>query len=136
MSEKTKNSLSALMKKQMSETSKKNLAKKTAAAAASASKEAGKENKDAKETEKDAAQEEMTEEEKLEEAKKASKNKAGERDQTDMIKKMILENIAKYTLLISILVVLAIGLIKFGPEMMRFLNGVFYKVLMGALGSK
>lgn len=133
MSEKTKNTLSALMKKQMSETSKKNLAKKSAAAN-SAKKESSKEKKDGKEAEKEVDQEEMTDEEKLEEAKKASRNKASEQDQTEMIKKLILESIAKYTLLISILVVLAIGLIKFGPGMMAFVNGAFYKVLMGALG--
>lgn len=134
MLEEKKDSLSQFMKKQISEkSSKKAVVSKTNNATKNAkSDDQQKEN----EKENDENQEEMTEEEKLEEAKKASRNKAGERDQTEMIKKLILENIIKYTVLISFLVILAIGIIKFGPAILAFLNGFLYKIIMGALGVK
>lgn len=133
MLEEKKDSLSQFMKKQISEKSSKKAAAKTNNAPKNAkSDEQAKES----EKEKDENQDELTEEEQLEEAKKASRNKAGERDQTEMIKKLILENIVKYTVLISFLVILAIGIIKFGPAILAFLNGFLYKIIMGALGVK
>jgi hypothetical protein len=69
----------------------------------------------------------------LEEAKKASRHKAAERNQSEMIKKLFIENIAKYTLLIAAMVIFAIGIIELGPQLLGLLNGLIFKVLMGAL---
>jgi len=130
MSEKNKEMLTTLMKKQISEkSSKKNSAPKSVNPAQGAEKAA--EDGDEK---KDENGEEMTEEEQLEEAKKASKNKSAQFDQTEMIKKLILESGLKYTVLIGVLVLFAIGVIKFGPAILEFFNGLLYKIIMGALG--
>lgn len=75
--------------------------------------------------------EEMTEEEKLEEAKKESRGKLANTDQTEMLKKLFIESIAKYVLLITLLVVSAIGVIKLGPVFLEFLHGLFFRVLVG-----
>jgi len=136
MSEQAKNSLSLFMKKQISEKSSKNNVTKNSAAKIKNAKSSAKDKKDG-EQEKDEnenpEQEEMTEEEELEEAKKASKNKAAEQDQTEMFKKLILENIVKYTVIIAVMVMFAIGVIEFGPALFELLNGLIFKVLMGAL---
>lgn len=130
MSDKTNESLSAFMKKQISEkSSKNNLAKKSTNTQKDNNQEIGEDQEDIQ-----SAEEEMTEEEQLEEAKKASRNKAAERDQTEMFKKLIMESISKYAMLISGLVILSIGVIKFGPELLKFLNGLIFRVLMGSLG--
>ncbi len=130
MSEKTKESLSVFMKKQISEkSSKKTLAKKLNAAAAK-NLQPGQE----KEKEGESPEDEMTDEEKLEEAKKASRNKAAGQDQTEMLKKLFMENCAKYLLMISMLVVLSIGVIKFGPAMVATLNGLVTKMILGSFG--
>ncbi len=75
--------------------------------------------------------EEMTEEEKIEEAKKESRGKLANTDQTEMLKKLFIESIAKYVLLITLLVVSAIGVIKLGPVFLEFLHGLFFRVLVG-----
>ncbi len=81
-------------------------------------------------------EEEMTEEEELEDAKKASRNKAGETDQTEMIKKLIIESIVKYSVLITLLVIFSFAVIKFGAAFVAAMNGLLYKALMSALGAK
>ena len=80
------------------------------------------------------SEEEKAEKEELEEAKKLSRNKAADRDQTEMIKKLIIESIVKYSVLISLLVVTSIAIIKFGPALATSLNGALSKVLMSAIG--
>lgn len=128
MSKKTKESLSVFMKKQISEkSSKKTLAKKLNAAAAK-NLEAG-QNKDSEIKPED----EMTDEEKLEEAKKASRSKSSQQDQTEMLKKLFLENCVKYLLLIIGLILLSIAVIKYGPELVGLLNGLVFKSIIGAI---
>lgn len=93
---------------------------------------AEKNNKKKNSTKQDANQDsEMSEEEKLAEAKKESISKAGERDQTEMIKKLIIENIAKYVLLIALLVTTALGVIKLGPILAGFFHGLFFRIIIG-----
>lgn len=75
--------------------------------------------------------EEMTEEEKLEEAKKESRSKMADVDQTEMLKKLFIEAITKYVLLITLLIIAAIGVIKFGPLFLEFLRGLFFRILFG-----
>ena len=81
-------------------------------------------------------EEEMTEEEELEEAKKESRNKAAQTDQTEMFKKLIIENIVKYTVLIAVLIIFAFAVIKFGSAFLAMVNGLIFKALMGALSAK
>ncbi len=131
MAEKNQQSLSSFMKKQISDKSKQQAKSKSVKKIADA-KNAQKQGEESPDQE-NPEQEEMTDEEKLEDAKKASRNKAAEFDQSGMIKKMVIEAIAKYTLLIAIVVVVMIGLIQFGPTLLKALNGLISKILMGAL---
>ena len=90
-----------------------------------------------KEEKKDGAEkEETTDEEKLEEAKKESKGKAGSYDQSGMIKKLILENIVKYTLIISLLIIATIAIIHSVPIMVEFMHGLFFKVIISGISPK
>lgn len=131
MTEKLQESLANFMKKQASsKPAKTKEAKKSAAAAKNAEAKSGEEAKEGEN--KQADEQEMTEEEQLEEAKKESRSKAANMDQTEMIKKMIMENVVKYVLLISLLVMFTIGLIKGGPAFFEMLHGLFFKVLLGS----
>ncbi len=128
MSEQAKKSLLHFMKKQISEKSSKiNAEHKLAAAHHKSHDEKHDEAKDGKD------EEEMTEEEELEEAKKESMNKAAELNQAEMMKKLALETFVKYTLLVAVCVIFAIGLIQFGPAIAEFFNGVVFKALMATL---
>ena len=124
MSEQAKKSLLHFMKKQISEKSSKINAEHKLAVLHHKSHDESKETKD---------EEEMTEEEELEEAKKESMNKAAEFNQTEMMKKLALETFVKYTILVAVCVIFAIGLIQFGPAVAEFFNGVVFKALMATL---
>ena len=129
MSEKTKESLSVLMKKQISEKSSKKTVHKKSASAEAKNLEQG------TDAEKKGAdqEEEMTEEEQLEEAKKASRNKAAGRDQSEMLKKLFLETVGKYLLVVTAFAILAIGVITIGPEIVKFFNKLIYNLFLGSL---
>ena len=88
--------------------------------------------KDGEAKEKTKTDEEILEEEELEEAKKESKGKAAGIDQTEMIKKLIIENIVKYTVIIGALVIFAIGTIELGPVLGDLLHGIIFDVLIGS----
>lgn len=127
MSEKTKESLSVFMKKQISEKSRKTLHPQTS-------------SPDAKNLEQNKAKEEsalegeeMTDEEKLEEVKKESRSKAAGRDQTEMLKKLLFENVMRYTLVVLVLVLLAVTVITIGPKIVAFFNGLIFKAIMGSI---
>ncbi len=125
MSEQAKKSLLHFMKKQISEKSSKiNADHKLAVSYHKSHDEKHDESKD---------EEEITEEEELEEAKKESMNKAAEINQTEMMKKLALETVVKYTILVAVCVIFAIGLIQFGPAIAEFFNGVVFKALMATL---
>ncbi len=124
MSEQVKKSLLHLMKKQISEKSSKINAEHKLAGLNHKSLDEPKETKD---------EEETTEEEELKEAKKESMNKAAEINQTEMMKKLALETFVKYTILVAICVIFAIGLIQFGPAIAELFNGIVFKILMAAL---
>jgi Fe2+ transport system protein B len=128
MSKKTKESLSLFMKKQHEEKAiKKAAVKKTSNAPSK--KDSDSKNESEKEV---SAEEEMSDEEKLEDAKKASRNKAAERDQTEMLKKLLIENVAKYVLVVAVLVIFSLGIIKYGPEVIGLLNGLIFKSIIGS----
>ena len=124
MSEQAKKSLLHFMKKQISEKSSKINAEHKLAGLNHKSLDEPKETKD---------EEETTEEEELKEAKKESMNKAAEINQTEMMKKLALETFVKYTILVAICVIFAIGLIQFGPAIAELFNGIVFKILMAAL---
>lgn len=130
MSEKAKESLSVFMKKQISKKSSEktqpiSTTKNTSQQSGDQKKE---EEQDAKSKES-----EMSDEEKLAEAKKASSNKAAERNQVEMFKKLILESVIKYVAAISLLAILAIGVIKLGPVIGHFFNGLIFRMMMGSI---
>jgi hypothetical protein len=124
MSEQAKKSLLHFMKKQISEKSSKINAEHKLAGLNHKSLDEPKETKD---------EEETTEEEELKEAKKESMNKAAEINQTEMMKKLALETFVKYTILVAVCVIFAIGLMQFGPAVAKFFNGIIFKALMAAL---
>lgn len=133
--EKAKDVFSVFMKKQ-AQAKKRDAEIKSAVKKKPEKLDAKDQNKD-KEAEGDVpAEEGMTEEEELEDAKKASRNKAAETNQTEMIKKMIIENIVKYVILISVLVIVAIGLIESGPAFFGAISGLIHEIFMSALGAK
>lgn len=78
------------------------------------------------------AEEEAAAEE-LEEAKKLSRNKAAAQNQTRMLKKLFLENLLKYALIMTFLIILAIAAIKLGPTLLKSLNGIISKLFLMAL---
>lgn len=123
MSEQAKKSLLHFMKKQISEKSSKINAEHKLAVSHHKSHDESKKTKD---------EGELTEEE-LEEAKKESVNKAAELNQVEMIKKLALEAFVKYTILVAVCVIFAIGLIQFSPAVAEFFNGVVFKALMATL---
>ncbi len=128
MSEQIKKSLSSFMKKQIDEkSSKKNST--TNSLANSLKNKFGAET----ESEKNLSEEEKKEKEELNEAKKASRAKAANFDQSGMIKKLMLESIAKYTLMITLLVICAIGVIEIGPKLLESLHGLIGKLLLKSL---
>lgn len=126
MTEKSKELLVNFMKKQASAKISKQVNAKKSTKSLNLDKE-----KKAKDGEGGDDKNDMTDEERLEEAKKESQGKAKQFDQTGMIKKLFLENIAKYVLMITLLVVLAIGVIKGGPILFEFMHGLLFKVLIG-----
>lgn len=83
--------------------------------------------------EKPKTDEEIAEEEALEEAKKESNSKAANYNQSEMLKKLLIENIVRYGTLIGTLVILAIAVIHSGPAMMEFFHGLINSVIFSAI---
>jgi uncharacterized membrane protein YdfJ with MMPL/SSD domain len=92
-----------------------------------------KENKQDKKNEKLKTEEELTKEKELDEAKKTSKAKAANYNQSDMIKKIIMETLAKYAALIIFLIFIVLAAIYGGPIIGGFLNGLIFKTIMGSM---
>lgn len=125
MEKENKDILSSFMKKQISQKSAKKSVKKT-------EKKLTKDEKDAKENseeKKEDEKEEMSEEEQLEEAKKESNAKAANYDNSEMLKKLIVETVVRYGIIIGTLVVFAIAVIASGPAIMEFFHGLIHNVL-------
>lgn len=76
---------------------------------------------------------EMSEEEQLEEAKKLSSSKASQRNQTEMVKRLIIENVTKYVVIILVMLILAFSIIKSGPAIVQFFDGLISKIIFGAI---
>ena len=118
MPEKSQNLLVNFMKKQASDkVSKQNISQKSSASLVKSERE--------KKAEEEA--------EKLQEAKKESRGKAENYDQSGMIKKLIIENVAKYVLIIGLLVGFALAIIQAGPFIGGLLHGMINNILMSGM---
>lgn len=125
MTQEKKATLTSLMKKQISAKP----AKKTSIFDL----KAGDANpKDEKKEEKK-TDEEIAQEEALEEARKSSNSKAANYNQSEMLKKLLIENIVRYGTLIGVLAILAIAVINSGPAIMEFFHGLISNVLFSAI---
>lgn len=91
---------------------------------------------DKEETKEEAKEEKLSEEEKekkeVEQAKLASKMKAAQMDQTEMLKKLFIQNAMKFILIIGTMLGLAYAVIEVGPKMIGSLNGAFIKAFLGS----
>jgi hypothetical protein len=91
------------------------------------------ENKQDKTAEKPKTEEEVKQEEELNEAKKTSKAKAANFDQSEMVKKLILEAIVKYGAMALFIVFLIVAVLNLGPFIGDLLHGLIFKTIMGAV---
>ncbi len=90
-------------------------------------------NKQDKNDQKPKTEEEIKEEEELDQAKKTSRAKAANFDQSGMVKKIILEALLKYGLMVLFIVILIVITINLGPLIGKLLNGLIFKSLVGAV---
>jgi hypothetical protein len=129
MTGKSNSALQSFMKKQITEKStKKNLIEQSIIS--------DKNDKSDDENEKDEEKEKLDEEEEkekkeLEDAKQASRLKASQMDQTEMLKKLIVQNAVKLILIIGSMLALAYGIIEVGPKLFSSLNGVLIYSILG-----
>lgn len=77
-------------------------------------------------------EEEEQEKKELEEAKKASRSKASQADQTEMFKKLLIQNAIKFVVLIGSMLILAYGVIEVGPKIISSLNGAVIKAVVNS----
>lgn len=128
MTQEKKATLTSLMKKQISaKPAKKNSIFDLKATDAN-QKDEKKDEKEKKKTDEEIAQEEA-----LEEAKKSSNSKAANYNQSEMLKKLLIENIVRYGTLIGVLAILAIAVINSGPAIMEFFHGLISNVIFSAI---
>jgi len=126
MTAKSNNALASFMQKQITEkATKKNLIEQSIFA----------DKNDNPDNEKDEEKEKLSEEEEkekkeLEDAKQASRSKASQMDQTEMLKKLIVQNAVKLILLVGSMLVLAYGVIEVGPKIFSSLNGALLNAVI------
>ncbi len=125
MEKENKDILSSFMKKQINQKSAKKPIKNTAKKTTNPEKTEKEDNEDKNESQ----QEELSEEEKLEEAKKESNAKAANYDNSEMLKKLIIETVVRYGVIIGTLVIFAIAVILSGPAIMDFLHKFIHNIL-------
>jgi len=130
MTAKSTHALATLMKKQITEkNTKKNLIEQSLFT------DNTKEAEEEKDKEKDKDKEKLSEEEEkekkeLEDAKQASRSKASQMDQTEMLKKLIVQNVVKLVLIIGSMLILAYGVIEVGPKLFSSLNGALMNTII------
>jgi len=94
-----------------------------------------KDNDDKDEAKEEVKEEKLSEEEEkekkeVEQAKLASKMKAAQIDQTEMLKKLVIQNAMKFILIVGTMLGLAYAIIEVGPKMIGSLNGAFLKAFL------
>jgi hypothetical protein len=123
MTAKTNEALASFMKKQIIEKStKKNLIEQSIF-----SQTENQEDKDDEDKEQDSeklSEEEEKEQKELADAKLASKMKVAQMDQTEMLKKLIIQTAVKLILIVGTMLFFAYGIIELGPKIFSSLNGV------------
>lgn len=130
MTGKSNSALQSFMKKQITEKStKKNLIEQSIFS--DKNDKSGDENENEKDEEKEKLNEEEEKEKKeLEDAKQASRSKASQMDQTEMLKKLIVQNAVKFILIIGSMLALAYGIIEVGPKLFSSLNGALINTIL------
>jgi len=78
------------------------------------------------------SKEEEKEKKEVEQAKLASKMKAAQMDQTEMLKKLVIQNAMKFILIIGTMLGLAYAVIEVGPKMINSLNGAFLQAFLNS----
>jgi hypothetical protein len=130
MTAKSNNALASFMQKQITEkATKKNLIEQSIFADKNDNPDNEKEQEKDEEKEK-LSEEEEKEKKELEDAKQASRSKASQMDQTEMLKKLIVQNAVKLILLVGSMIVLAYGVIEVGPKIFSSLNGALLNVVI------
>lgn len=120
MEKENKEILSGFMKKQISQKSIKESERKS-------EKKIGNFKKNQKGEDQD--KEELSDKEKLEEAKKESNSKAANYDNSEMLKKLIIETLLRYIVVIGGLIIFAIAIITSAPAIMDFFYGIIRNLL-------
>ncbi len=77
--------------------------------------------------------EEVEADEALKEAKKESNSRAANYNQSEMLKKLLIENIVRYGTLVGVLVILAIAVIHSGPAIVKFFHGLISNIIFSAI---
>ncbi len=83
--------------------------------------------------EKTKTKEDAEADEALREAKKESNSKAANYNQSEMLKKLLIENIVRYGTLVGVLVILAIAIINSGPAIVKFFHGLISNIIFSAI---
>ncbi len=130
MTAKSTEALASFMKKQINE----KVAKKSLIEQSIFTAQDDKDGEDGdKEKDKDIenlSEEEEKEKKELEDAKLASRLKVAQMDQTDMLKKLIIQNAVKFALVICVMAALAYAIIEVGPALFSSLNGAVLNALI------
>lgn len=132
MSTKNSNALASFMKKQIVEKSNKKSLMAQNLFANEQDDNQKEESQDEKKEEQSLTEEEEQEKKELEEAKKASRSKAAQMDQTEMFKKLLIQNAIKFIVLIGSMIILAYGVIEVGPKIISSLNGAVIKAVVNS----
>jgi len=132
MSSKNSNVLASFMKKQITEKST-----KTSVIDQSIFGNNSKDNDDKDQAKEEVKEEKLSKEEEkekkeVEQAKLASKMKAAQMDQTEMLKKLVIQNAMKFILIIGTMLGLAYAVIEVGPKMINSLNGAFLQAFLNS----
>lgn len=127
MSKNLKENLGAFMVKKMNEKPVKKVAPESSIF------KSNQEDEKDKAKEKPKTEEEIKAQEELNEAKKTSKAKASNYNQSEMVKKLVLEAIVKYGSMALFIIFLLVAVINLGPFMGNLLHGLIFKTMMGAV---
>jgi hypothetical protein len=130
MTAKSSNALASFMKKQITEkTTKKNLIEQSLFSDKNDNCDEEKEQEKDEEKEK-LSEEEEKEKKELEDARQASRLKASQMDQTEMLKKLVIQTAVKIILIVGSMLVLAYGVIEIGPKIFSSLNGALLNAVI------
>ncbi len=129
MTAKTNEALASFMKKQIVEkTTKKNLIEQSIF-----SQNNEKDEKEKEQISEKLSEEEEKEQKELADAKLSSKMKVAQMDQTEMLKKLIIQVAVKLILIIGSMIVLAYGVIELAPKIISSLNSALFNAFINSV---